>query len=350
MYRSILRPLLFLFPSETAHHIAMGALNLLVQLPFGAALIRSLYAVRSDALPKEVVGLRFPNPLGIAAGFDKNATYVRALAALGFGHIEIGSVTPRPQTGNPKPRLFRLKKSHALINRMGFNNDGCLAVAHRLEKYRDRNFILGANIGKNKDTPNDRAVDDYVLCFDTLHPFVDYFTINVSSPNTPGLRELQEREPLKRILEALIARNEELPSRKPLLLKIAPDLTETQVQDITGLIRELQLDGLIVSNTTISREDLQEDGEAVNAIGAGGLSGAPLRERAQALLIQVRGLLPEQCAVIGVGGLDSAESAQARISAGASLIQIYTGFIYEGPGLIKRILRGCLSIGNELQE
>lgn len=339
MYRTLIRPLLFLFPSETAHRIAMGTLNIVVALPFGKWLVRSLFGVRAKGMQREIAGLTFPNPLGIAAGFDKNGTSINALAALGFGHIEIGSVTPRPQLGNPRPRLFRLKKSRALINRMGFNNEGCIAIAHRLAKHRDRNFILGANIGKNKDTPNERAADDYVLCFDTLHPYVDYFVVNVSSPNTPGLRALQEREPLRNILEAVIARNQELSPARPLFLKIAPDLSDALVTDIVQLALELKLSGLIVANTTVSREGLLEDPVAVNNIGAGGVSGVPLRVRAQALLMLVKTLVPDDFLLIGVGGIDSPETAIDRIHGGASLIQLYTGFVYEGPGLVRRILK-----------
>ena len=339
MYRVLLRPLFFLFPSETAHQLAMTALRILVMLPLGKPLVRLLFGHRSSKLERTVFGLRFKNPLGIAAGFDKNGTYIDALAALGFGCIEIGTVTPRPQPGNPKPRLFRLKRSQALINRMGFNNAGCIAVADNLEKYRNRTFVLGANIGKNKDTPNDQALDDYTVCFDALHPYVDYFVVNVSSPNTPGLRALQEREPLMRILEAVQQRNAELAQRKPLLLKIAPDLTDGQVADIIDIAQTLRLDGIIVSNTTISREGLSESHSDVEALGNGGLSGRPLQQRAQALLSEMRQQLPDHIVLVGVGGIDSGEAAKARVSAGAALVQIYTGFIYQGPGLIRRILK-----------
>lgn len=317
----------------------MGALLFVLKIPFAKRILRSLFEVQSPSLIREVFGLRFPNPLGIGAGFDKNGTYVEALAVLGFGCIEIGSVTPRPQSGNPKPRLFRLRKSHALINRMGFNNDGCLAIANRLQKYQQRDFVLGANIGKNKDTPNENAVDDYVLCFDTLHPYVDYFVINVSSPNTPGLRALQEREPLKHILQTILTRNQALQKRKPILLKIAPDLNPAQLDDIVSLVKEIHLDGLVVSNTTLSRDGLKEDPEVIEAIGNGGLSGVPVRSRALGMLKYLRARLPKDIVLIGVGGIDSAASATERIDAGAILIQIYTGFIYEGPGLVRRILK-----------
>ena len=343
MYRLIIRPLLFLLSSEQAHAVAMHLLMFVVRLPFGKRMIRSWFAVRDPALERKVFGLRFPNPLGIAAGFDKNATYLEALSSLGFGHIEIGTVTPRAQPGNPKPRLFRLKKSRALINRMGFNNDGCIAIAHRLQKFSDRTFILGANIGKNKDTPNAQAVEDYLACFDNLHSYVDYFVVNVSSPNTPGLRELQDRGPLTQILNAIMQRNADLPQRKPILLKIAPDLTDAQLDDIISLATELHLSGIVVSNTTISREGLLEDSAVVDKLGNGGMSGAPLRRRAHVVLQYLRLRLPEEIVLIGVGGIDSAEIAYERISAGAKLIQIYTGFIYEGPSLLRKILQRLAS-------
>lgn len=317
----------------------MGALLFVLKIPFAKQLLRSFFQVRSPSLSREVLGLRFPNPLGIGAGFDKNGTYIEGLATLGFGCIEIGSVTPKPQSGNPKPRLFRLRQSHALINRMGFNNDGCTAIAQRLQKYQQRDFILGANIGKNKDTPNENAVDDYVICFDALHPYVDYFVINVSSPNTPGLRALQEREPLKHILQTILMRNQTLPKRKPVLLKIAPDLNHAQLDDIVSLVTEIQLDGLVVSNTTLARDGLKEDPKEIEAIGNGGLSGAPIRSRALEMLKYLKARLPKDVVLIGVGGIDSAESAKERIDAGATLIQIYTGFIYEGPGLVRSILK-----------
>lgn len=339
MYRYLLRPLLFLLPSESAHNVAMHALMFLIRIPLVRGVLQRSLRVSSSALPRQLMGLHFSNPLGIAAGFDKNGTYIDALVTLGFGFIEIGSITPRAQPGNPRPRLFRLKKSHALINRMGFNNDGCERIAERLERYTDRKFILGANIGKNKDTPNENAAEDYLLCFERLHPYVDYFVINVSSPNTAGLRALQDREPLTIILEAIRVRNHELNRRKPILLKIAPDLSTEQLNDIAALAQESGLDGLIVSNTTISREGLKESREEVSAIGAGGLSGAPLCCRALEVLQYLRSRLPRQTILIGVGGIDSPELARERMDAGADLIQIYTGFIYEGPGLVKRILQ-----------
>lgn len=343
MYKHVIRPLLFLFPSERAHHVAMGVLVFLVRIPVIRQLIRVSFAIKDPGLARTVCGLQFPNPLGIAAGFDKNGTYIAALSILGFGHIEVGSVTPRPQTGNPQPRLFRLKRSHALINRMGFNNDGCEVIAQRLQKYAQRTFILGANIGKNKDTPNTHAVDDYLTCIRALHPHVDYFVINVSSPNTPGLRALQEREPLKNILQEVRRYIATLTVHRPVLLKIAPDLNDHQLDDIIGLAQETDLDGLVICNTTLSRDGLREAAKTVEKMGAGGLSGAPLRARAQEMLTYVRARLPGHIPVIGVGGIDSAIAAQERLNAGAALVQIYTGFIYAGPGLVRRILRALSS-------
>jgi dihydroorotate dehydrogenase len=320
----------------------MSALRIILLLPFGRQLIKKCFAVSSPELGRDVLGLHFPNPLGIAAGFDKNGTAIDALSALGFGFIEIGSVTPRPQSGNAKPRLFRLKRSHALINRMGFNNDGCEKVAQRLSRYRNRNFVLGANIGKNKDTPNENALDDYLICFRALHDHVDYFVINVSSPNTPGLRALQEREPLTLILNALIAYNKAQSKRKPILLKIAPDLSDAQLDDIAAMSAEVMLDGLIISNTTLARTGLQEENHVVEKLGAGGLSGKPLQARAADVLKYLRRRLPQEMVIIGVGGIDSAASAIARMHDGATLIQIYTGLIFQGPALIRRILKAIL--------
>ncbi len=322
----------------------MGVFLFILKIPLVSGFVRLVLKNKRAQHPATVFGLRFPNRLGVAAGFDKNGTYLDALSALGFGFIEIGSVTPRPQTGNPKPRLFRLIKSHALINRMGFNNEGCEVIAKRLQKYQQRDFILGANIGKNKDTPNSSAVDDYLTCFSALHSWVDYFVINVSSPNTPGLRELQDKGPLKEILLAILEKNSSLPRPRPVLLKIAPDLSDHQLDEIAALAQEVNLDGLVVTNTTLARTGLLEEDKFVTALGAGGLSGAPLHLRALEVLKYLRARLPDTIAMIGVGGIDSAETALERLEAGAALIQIYTGFIYEGPGLILRIQKSIANI------
>ncbi len=341
MYRLIFRPFFFLFAPERAHAVAMGALALICATPL-RFLVRRISGYEHPSLRVDVLGLAFKNPLGIAAGFDKDGKYISALACLGFGHIEVGTVTPRPQEGNPKPRLFRLTKSRALINRMGFNNAGVEMLARRLGKLKRRKMIIGANIGKNKDTPNADAVHDYAACFSVLHPHVDYFTINVSSPNTPGLRALQSSGALAEIITAIDKLNQEIPQRRPILLKIAPDLTDTALDDIAAIARTMPLDGVMICNTTISRDGLQESSETLAAIGDGGMSGVPLRRRAEEVLKYLRDRLPPTTVVIGVGGIDNATSAIERLQAGASLIQIYTGFIYEGPGLIRRILRGMV--------
>ncbi|MEJ7658393.1 MAG: quinone-dependent dihydroorotate dehydrogenase [Hymenobacter sp.] len=286
---------------------------------------------------REVFGLKFPNPVGLAAGFDKNAVLTDELATLGFGFVEIGTVTPRPQPGNPAPRLFRLPQDAALINRMGFNNDGAAAVAARLAGRQNRQLIIGGNIGKNKDTPNERAADDYVAAFEALADVVDYFVVNVSSPNTPGLRELQDKKPLISLLQQVQARNLARPTPRPLLLKIAPDLTDAQLDDILEIARETRLSGLVATNTTISRDGLTTPTPTVAGYGAGGLSGRPLRARATEVIAYLhqksRGELP----IIGAGGIHSAQDALEKLAAGAALVQLYTGFIYEGPGLVKRI-------------
>lgn len=294
-------------------------------------------------LERPVLGLNFPNPVGLAAGFDKDGKHIPGLACLGFGFIEVGTVTPLAQEGNPKPRLFRLPKDKALINRMGFNNEGLDALAENLKKLREKDalngVLIGGNIGKNKVTPNETAVNDYLICFDKLFPWVDYFVVNVSSPNTPGLRELQEKEPLTDLLNQLQAKNRAQHSPKPILLKIAPDLTDSQLDDIADIVRATGLAGVIATNTTISRAGLKTPENEISTIGMGGLSGAPVRERATVVIRYLREKLGNDVTIIGVGGIDSAQSAQEKLSAGADLVQVYTGLIYEGPGLVKRILR-----------
>ena len=336
MYKALLKPLFFQLDAERAHHLVFNNLKRAHQLPGTAALMRSLYDYRHPSLEREVFGLKFRNPVGLAAGFDKNALLTDELAALGFGFVEIGTVTPRPQPGNPVPRLFRLPQDEALVNRMGFNNEGAAAAAIRLRQRRS-DILIGGNIGKNKDTPNEQAADDYVACVEALHEVVDYFVVNVSSPNTPNLRQLQEREPLIHLLQRVQERNQSLPKPRPLLLKIAPDLTDGQLDDILLIARETHLSGLVATNTTISRDDLQTPAGQVAALGAGGVSGRPLRRRAteviQYLHRNSQGALP----IIGVGGIHSAQDAQEKLAAGASLVPLYTGFIYEGPSLVKRI-------------
>jgi dihydroorotate dehydrogenase len=337
---SLLKSLLFLMPAERAHHTTTGLLNFLSSIPGIPGVLRSLFVVRDSRLERELFGLTFPNPVGLAAGFDKNADYLHSMQHLGFGFIEIGTVTPKGQPGNPQPRLFRLKQDHGLINRMGFNNDGMEAAIKKL-KNRPKNLIVGGNIGKNKVTPNEEATSDYLKCFDALFEYVDYFVVNVSSPNTPDLRQLQDKEPLTKLLGTLQKRNEEKQSRKPILLKIAPDLTDSQLDDILEIADETKIDGLIASNTTISRDGLTTEASAVEAIGAGGLSGQPVRTRSTEVIRYLRDR-NKDLPIIGVGGIDGPDSAKEKLAAGANLIQIYTGFVYQGPALIKRINQAIL--------
>lgn len=335
MYKIFIRPLLFLFPPETAHHVALSLLKFILKVPFAKGVFRFLYCVEDERLQQKLFGLEFANPVGLAAGFDKNALYIDELACLGFGFVEIGTVTPLPQPGNDKPRLFRLPMDSALINRMGFNNDGVEKIAQRLKR-RKSNIIVGGNIGKNKITPNENAADDFVQCFEALFPCVDYFVVNVSSPNTPGLRELQDKEPLLKILSRLQERNNSKPKRKPVLLKIAPDLTEGQLDDIFSIVTQSEIDGIVATNTTISRADLKTSSAVIEAIGNGGLSGKPVKARATQVIRYLSEKSNGQMPVVGVGGIFSGADAEEKIKAGASLVQLYTGFIYEGPGLVKR--------------
>lgn len=340
-YRLCIRPLLFLLPPEQVHHLVMNLLKMGGRVPGKLTIWRTLFGIRDQRLEVEVAGIRFPNRVGLAAGFDKDATAFRELSAFGFGFIEIGTVTPKPQEGNPKPRLFRLPADRALINRMGFNNSGVKVVAERLSKNRSR-VIIGGNIGKNKITPNEGAVDDYLTCFRELHPVVDFFVVNISSPNTPGLRELQDREPLQRLLSAVMEENRRAKPQRPVFLKIAPDLTLSQVDEIVEIVIQTGLAGMVVSNTTISREGLRTDAMQINNIGAGGLSGKPVFQRSTDLLQYVANKSARRFALIASGGIHSPEDAVAKLNAGADLVQLYTGFIYEGPGLVKRILKAFL--------
>lgn len=333
----LLRNLLFLLPPEKAHHFTVGLFSTIASLPIVGSAISSLYSFKSSTLEKNLFGLKFPNPVGLAAGFDKDGKYIRPMSKLGFGFIEIGTVTPRPQAGNPQPRMFRLAKDQALINRMGFNNDGVDALVDRLKSFDKKGLIVGGNIGKNKDTPNDQAVDDYIICFEKLHPFVDYFVVNVSSPNTPNLRALQERGPLTKILSTLVELNNKKEKQKPILLKIAPDLSDGQIEEIIEVVIETKLDGIIATNTTISRENLKEPSTSITNIGNGGLSGAPLTNRATEVIQLISDKTNGKIPIIGVGGINSPQDALDKLNAGASLIQIYTGFIYQGPAFIKQI-------------
>lgn len=337
MYKALLKPALFTLDAERAHHFVFDNLRRAARVPGAQALLRGLYDFQHPSLAREVFGLRFPNPVGLAAGFDKNAVLTDELATLGFGFVEIGTVTPRPQAGNPQPRLFRLPQDEALVNRMGFNNDGAAAVAARLARRRNRQLLIGGNIGKNKDTPNERAAEDYVAGFEALAEQVDYFVVNVSSPNTPNLRQLQEKKPLIELLQQVQERNLSRAQPRPLLLKIAPDLTDSQLDDILDIARETKLSGLVSTNTTISREGLTTDAGQVAALGAGGLSGRPLRARATEVIRYLHRRSQGELPIIGAGGIHSAADALEKLAAGASLVQLYTGFVYEGPALVSRI-------------
>ena len=302
---------------------------------------RLIFRVKDARLEREVFGLKFDNPVGLAAGFDKDAKLFDELASFGFGFIEIGTVTPLPQDGNPKPRLFRLKDDSGLINRMGFNNQGIEAVVARLRRKKS-DIIIGGNIGKNKVTPNEEAANDYAICFEKLFPYVDYFAVNVSSPNTPGLRDLQEKAPLTALLNSLQELNNKKDIRKPILLKIAPDLTNEQLDDIIDIVADTKIDGVIATNTTINRSRLKTDKNKVDAIGNGGLSGKPVGLRSTEVIKYLADKSNRAFPIIGVGGIHSAEDALEKLDAGATLLQVYTGFIYQGPSLVKRINKAIL--------
>ena len=335
---SLLRTILFKIDAEKVHYRVMNWLTLICSSGMLRGIVKSLFVKKDPSLERTLWGITFPNPVGLAAGFDKDAKYTDELACLGFGFIEIGTLTPRPQPGNAKPRLFRLPADKALINRMGFNNDGSAAAAQRLKKRREK-IIIGGNIGKNKDTPNEQAGDDYEKAFRDLYDVVDYFVVNVSSPNTPGLRALQDKEPLTQLLNRLQAINKGL-KNKPILLKIAPDLTNEQLDDIIEIITATRLAGIVATNTTISRAGLATPESAVAAIGAGGLSGAPLRTRATEVIKYIHTNSNGRIPIIASGGIFTAADAQEKLDAGASLVQVYTGFIYEGPGIAKAICNG----------
>ena len=355
MYK-IIRSILFLFPPEWTHYFSMNCLKVLCFLSPIRRLTSFFFTTHDSRLPIHAFNLEFKNPVGLGAGFDKNAKYLRELETLGFGFVEIGTVTPLAQEGNPPPRLFRLPKDKALINRMGFNNDGVKVVAQRLKTWRDREtsnvkrqshspltthhsrLIIGGNIGKNKATPNEDAWKDYAICFNELHPYVDYFVVNVSSPNTPGLRELQEKESLRRILLHLLMINNGKANSKPVLLKIAPDLTDEQLDDVIDLALDIKLDGIVATNTTISRDGL------IHQLGIGnqepgGLSGAPLKQKSTEIVKYIHQKANGQIPIIASGGIFSFVDAQEKFKAGASLVQVWTGFIYEGPAIVRRICR-----------
>lgn len=336
MYKFLFRPILFLIDAERVHHLVFKLLFVVGKIPGVKSLLGSIFTYKHTTLGRNILGLYFENPVGLAAGFDKDAKLVDELSCFGFGFIEIGTLTPKPQPGNDKPRLFRLKADQALINRMGFNNGGVIEAAERLRN-RSSKVIVGGNIGKNKVTSNDQAFADYTACVDALDGLVDYFVVNVSSPNTPGLRELQEKEPLRKLLADVKALTLSKTNPKPVLLKIAPDLTTSQLEDIVEILLETKTDGVIATNTTISREGLATPAGELNAIGNGGLSGKPLRDRSTEVIKYLREKLGPTYPIIGVGGIMTAEDAVEKINAGADLVQIYTGFIYEGPAIVKKI-------------
>ena len=339
MYKYILQPLLFQFDAEKAHHITFGLIKFLFKIPFVSQIFKSIYHYEHPSLEREVFGLKFKNPVGLAAGFDKNAVMIDEFSNLGFGFIEIGTLTPKAQVGNDKPRLFRLKEDQALINRMGFNNDGVKEAIEHLRK-RKSDILIGGNIGKNKLTPNENAVDDYLVCFHELFDVVDYFVVNVSSPNTPNLRALQEKEPLKQLLQTLQNENEKKAKQKPILLKIAPDLTNSQLDDIIEIVQETKIAGVIATNTTILREALKSDENFVKEMG--GLSGKPVTKRSTEVIKYLSKKSNKSFPIIGVGGIHSPEDAIEKLNAGASLVQIYTGFIYAGPSLASEINRALV--------
>ena len=341
MYK-LFRFVLFQFDAEKVHYFVVGLLNQIHRFAPARQLFRSLYVVQHPALETNFLGLKFPNPVGLAAGFDKNAQHIDALADCGFGFIEIGTVTPKAQPGNDKPRLFRLKADQAILNRMGFNNDGVEAAIVQLKARHNRQIIIGGNIGKNKWTPNEEAANDYLTCFEALFPYVDYFVVNVSSPNTPNLRALQEKEPLQDLLLRLQELNKQQSQPKPILLKIAPDLSNSQIDEIIEIVTYTKIAGLIVANTTISREGLRTPAAQIEQMGAGGISGKPVTLRATEMVKYIHEQSNGKIPMMAVGGIHTAQDALDKLAAGATLVQLYTGFIYEGPALVKAINKALL--------
>jgi len=341
MYK-LFRFVLFQFDAEKVHYFVVGLLNQIHRFAPARQLFRSLYVVQHPALETNFIGLKFPTPVGLAAGFDKNAQHIDALADCGFGFIEIGTVTPKAQPGNDKPRLFRLKADQAILNRMGFNNDGVEAAIAQLKARQNRQIIIGGNIGKNKWTPNEEAANDYLTCFEALFPYVDYFVVNVSSPNTPNLRALQEKEPLQDLLLRLQELNKQQSQPKPILLKIAPDLSNSQIDEIIEIVTYTKIAGLIVANTTISREGLRTPAAQIEQMGAGGISGKPVTLRATEMVKYIHEQSNGKIPMMAVGGIHTAQDALDKLAAGATLVQLYTGFIYEGPALVKAINKALL--------
>jgi dihydroorotate dehydrogenase len=339
---ALIRFFLFLFDPEKVHHFTAKSIRFLLSILGMKWIWKKMYVLEDEKLEKVVFGLKFKNPVGLGAGFDKDAKMFNDLAYCGFGFIEIGTITPIGQSGNEKPRLFRVKEDHAIINRMGFNNEGAEIAAERLKNKKTK-IIIGGNIGKNKLTTNENALSDYLITFRILFPVVDYFVVNVSSPNTPNLRDLQEKEPLMALLSELVKENNQHESPKPILLKIAPDLTDGQLDDIIEIVEKSKIQGVIATNTTVSRENLKTNPEIIESFGAGGLSGKPLKNRSTEVIRYLAEKSNKAFPIIGIGGIHSEEDALEKLDAGADLIQLYTGFIYEGPGLIKRINKAILA-------
>lgn len=342
MYKLLLRPILFLFDPESVHHFTFKSIKLTSKIPGVKSIRKKSYGIDDERLQRNLFGLTFKNPVGIAAGFDKNALLLNELEDFGFGFVEIGTLTPKPQTGNPKPRLFRLKKDQGIINRMGFNNDGVDAVSLRLQEKKTK-LIIGGNIGKNTATHNDDAKQDYIYNFKALHEVVDYFVVNVSCPNIGDVKKLQDQDFLEDLLSELKQLNDTYENPKPILLKIAPDLNEGQLDEVIEIIQKTKIDGVIATNTSISRENLLTSSEKLEKIGNGGLSGQPLKDRSTEVIRYLAQKSNKAFPIIGVGGIHSAKDAMEKIDAGADLVQVYTGFIYEGPKLVKRINQAILN-------
>ncbi|WP_439127342.1 quinone-dependent dihydroorotate dehydrogenase [Polaribacter sp.] len=342
MYKTLIRPILFLFDPEKVHYFTFSLIRMLCKIPFGASIFRSLYQINDTRLEKNLFGLSFKNPVGLAAGFDKNAVLYNELANFGFGFIEIGTVTPKGQVGNPKKRLFRLKEDKGIINRMGFNNDGMAAAIKNLKKNKHK-VIIGGNIGKNTDTLPEDYTQDYLQVFKELHPFVDYFVLNVSCPNVGSHAKLNDKEYLLELITACQNQNNRFKIKKPILLKIAPDLNNTQLDEIIDLVAETKIDGVIASNTSTTRDNLKISKERLKEIGNGGVSGQPIKNQSTKVIQYLSRNSNKAFPIIGVGGIHSAEDALEKLAAGADLVQVYTGFIYEGPSLIKNINKAVLN-------
>lgn len=343
MYKSFIRPFFFLFDPEKIHHFTFTLISFLSKIPGVPSIFRSLFKIEDKKLERELFGLKFKNPVGLAAGFDKNAVLYNELANFGFGFVEIGTVTPKGQQGNPKKRIFRLKEDKGLINRMGFNNEGVLAAVEQLKNNKGK-IIIGGNIGKNTATSPDNYTEDYLYCFNELHQYVDYFVLNVSCPNVGSHAKLTDKDYLLELIQAVQNENEKYKSQKPILLKIAPDLNEIQLDEIIELVAETKIDGVIASNTSTIRDGLIASEEQLDAIGMGGLSGKPIKDRSTTVIQYLADKSGKSFPIIGVGGIHSAEDAIEKLNAGADLVQIYTGFIYEGPALVKRINRALIKI------